>query len=66
MEGRPQWQRCLFVNKIGESFVSLADVGTASIRRVDGPAPGGFVLQACGDIEEVRGAPRTLNVELKQ
>ena len=47
----------LFALKLGESYASLADIGTVSIREVQGPAPSGFVLQSCGS---VRDGNRTL------
>ncbi len=40
----------LFAIKVGDSFASLSDVGTVSIREVQGPPPAGFVLQACGEV----------------
>ena len=39
----------LFAVKTGNSFASLADVGTVSIRVVEGEA---FILQACGAVTE--------------
>ncbi len=47
----------LFALKLGESYAPLADIGTVSIREVQGPAPSGFVLQSCGS---VRDGNRTL------
>ena len=41
----------LFAVKSGESYAPLSDIGTISVREVQGPAPGGFVLQTCAEVE---------------
>ena len=47
----PDGTGTLFAIKAGDSFASLRDVGAVSIREVQGPPPGGFVLQSCGRVE---------------
>lgn len=41
----------LFAVKSGRSYAPLSDIGTISIREVQGPAPVGFVLQTCARVE---------------
>ncbi len=48
----------LFALKFGKSYAALKDIGTTSIRVVQGPPPSGFVLQACGEIGQFSVGPR--------